>query len=175
MERRDRDIAFIHLIQKPVSLVYGQLEYLSGSENIDVSTRPVVFRNLVGDNTYMQIVCDLAEAASFTIQFAKTGQQALTLRYVTQTEEFHLSRTGFGYPSTGDERQPLNSRAVRVPLVNDQLILEIFRDTSAIEVFINGQETMTATFYEIEKGHDIVFSAEGHAKIGSFETGRVRV
>lgn len=163
------------LIQKPVSLVYGQLEYLSGSENIDVSTRPVVFRNLVGDNTYMQIVCDLAEAASFTIQFAKTGQQALTLRYVTQTEEFHLSRAGFGYPITGDERQPLNSRAVRVPLVNDQLILEIFRDTSAIEVFINGQETMTATFYEIEKGHDIVFSAEGHAKIGSFETGRVRV
>ena len=62
-----------------------------------------------------------------------------------------MDRQKLGRELTGAEEDPLNVRKVEVPLIDNQLVLEIFRDTSSIEVFINGLEVMTATFYELEK------------------------
>ena len=85
-----------------------------------------------------------------------------------------MSRKDFGYSIVGSEAEQLVERQVKIPLVNQQLVLEIFRDTSSIEVFLNALETMTMTFYEIESGKDIVFSSEGQAIISSMEIGRVK-
>nr|WP_241747524.1 GH32 C-terminal domain-containing protein [Enterococcus faecium] len=52
-------------------------------------------------------------------------------------------------------------------MIDNQLVLEIFRDTSSIEVFINGLEVMTATFYELEKARDI-FSFDRRKSYSSF-------
>lgn len=163
------------LVQRPVSEVYSQLTYQYGIENIQVEDRPVVFHHLIKDNTYLQIIADLSESDHFEIQLAKEGKQKLTLSYKKETSLFTLSRQGFGYEIVGEEAEPLNERSVPISLVNQQLVLEIFRDTSSIEIFINGQETMTATFYEIEKGTDLAFLSEGKTLIGSFETGSILV
>lgn len=163
------------LIQRPVSEIYSQLTYQSGIENILVADKPVIFHHLMADNTYLQIVANLSKAQTFDIQLAKSEIGHLTLNYDKEQSTLTMDRSNIGYMLIGSEKEPLTKRSVKVPLVNDQLILEIFRDTSSIEVFANGQETMTATFYEIEKGLDIAFSSIGETIIGSFETGKVRI
>lgn len=163
------------LVQRPVSEVYSQLEYQYGSENIQVKEEPVVFHRLIGDNTYMQVVADLSKAQSFTIQFAKNETEHLRLTYGTAEETMTFSRKDFGYEIKGREPEIVDTRTFPVALVNQQLILEIFRDTNSIEVFVNGQEVLSATFYEKEKGTDLVFVSEGQTRIGSFEVAKVKV
>lgn len=163
------------LVQRPVSEVYSQLEYQYGSENIQVTDHPVVFHRLIKDNTYMQVVADLSEAKSFTIQLAKQQKQHLYLNYQTDTSTFTFSRKDFGYEIKGAENETIDTRSFPVDLVNHQLILEIFRDTNSIEIFVNGQEVQTATFYEIEKGTDLFFISEGKTRIGSFEIASIKV
>lgn len=162
------------LIQKPVSNVYECLEYQYGTENIKVCEEPVVFRQVVSDNCYMHLVCDLSQTKKLTIQFAKSNQQWLEISYDTKTELLTMSREQIGYPIAGSEAEQLVQRQVKVPLINQQLVLEIFRDTSAIELFVNALETMTMTFYEIEKGRDLAFQCDGEVTIGSFEVGQVK-
>lgn len=163
------------LIQKPVSDYYSELEYLYGSENISVGQKPVAFHKLIKDNTYVHLVVDLSETSNFDIHFAKSKNEGILFNYDTRTSEFSISRETIGHKIAGSEVQPLNKRKVKVPLIDNQLVLEIFRDTSSVEVFINGLETMTSTFYEIDKGEDIVFVASETAFIGSFEVGRVKI
>ncbi|MBP1040992.1 glycoside hydrolase family 32 protein [Vagococcus sp. BWB3-3] len=163
------------LIQKPVSDYYRELEYLYGFENISVEAKPVTFHKLIKDNTYLHLVVDLSQTASFEIHFAKSKNEGIIYSYDATTSEFSLSREKSGYQITGKEAQPLNKRRVKVPLIDNQLVLEVFRDTSSVEVFINGLATMTSTFYEIEKGEDISFVASEKAVIGSFEVGRVKI
>ena len=162
------------LVQKPVSTIYSQLEYKYGFENVEVHQKPVQFRQVVKDNTYVQLVVDLSNAESLSIQFAKSKKEAINLHYDSQSQIFTMSRKDFGYSIVGSEAEQLVERQVKIPLVNQQLVLEIFRDTSSIEVFLNALETMTMTFYEIESGKDIVFSSEGQAIISSMEIGRVK-
>lgn len=162
------------LIQRPVSEVYSQLEYEHGIENLEVGSQPVIFHHLIKDNTYMQIVADLSEASQFSIQFAKQAEQYLRLNYETESSTFTFSRKNFGYELKGAEKQPVDTRQFPVELVNQQLILEIFRDTNSIEIFVNGLEVISATFYEIEKGSDLVFHSEGKTMIGSFETAIIK-
>lgn len=163
------------LIQKPISDYYGQLEYLYGSENIRVDNKPVTFHKLVRENTYMHLVVDLSKTTLFNIYFAKSTTESLLFSYNSDTSEFTLSREKIGYLMKGAEVKPLNKRSVKVPLIDNQLVLEIFRDTSSIEVFINGVETMTSTFYETQKGEDISFVASESAIIGSFEIAQIKV
>lgn len=162
------------LIQRPVSEVYSQLEYQYGSENIQVTEQPVVFHHLIKDNTYMQVVADLSEAQRFTIQLAKQESEHLSLNYETTTSMFTFSRKNFGYEIKGGEQEIIDTRSFPIELVNQQLILEIFRDTNSIEVFVNDQEVLSATFYEKEKGTDLVFVSEGKTHIGSFEVAKVK-
>lgn len=162
------------LVQRPVSEVYSQLEYRYGSENIQVTKEPVVFHHLIRDNTYMQVVADLSQAQSFTVQLAKKESQYLSLKYETTSTIFTFSRKNFGYEIKGGEPEIIDTRSFPVELVNQQLILEVFRDTNSIEVFVNGQEVLSATFYEKEKGADLVFFSEGKTRIGSFEVAKVK-
>ncbi|WP_251870158.1 glycoside hydrolase family 32 protein [Enterococcus italicus] len=162
------------LIQKPVSLIYGDIEYQYGFENIEVSNYMVIFKKVVHDNTYMHLVADLSESQSFTMEFAKNTKEAIICHYEVEGNLFSISREKVGHEIIGDEKPSLNKRTVEAPLVSNQLILEIFRDTSSLEFFINGVESMTLNFYEIEKGNDLSFNAVGKATIQSFEIGEVK-
>lgn len=164
------------LVQNPLSDYYNQLERLYEFENIVVDNcLPVNFHKMVKDNTYIKLVIDLSETTVFDISFAKSKNESLLLRYNTHTSEFTFSRENVGYYIKGAEKNPINKRSVKVPLIDNQLILEIFRDTSSIELFINDLKIMTSTFYEIEKGTDISFIASEKAWVNSFEVGQIKV
>ena len=171
---RELHIRDQHLLQKPLTTIYRDLEYSYGSENIEVTNQPVAFHKLVQENTYFQAVIDLTAAQRFEINFAKSHSGCLKMTYDRAATTFTLSRKQMGYVITGDEPGAHDSRSVVVPLINDQLVIEAFRDTSSIEVFINGLQAMSMTFYEIERGEDIEFTATGQARIISFEIGRVK-
>ncbi|HFQ0219619.1 TPA: GH32 C-terminal domain-containing protein, partial [Enterococcus faecium] len=162
------------LVQKPISTVYSHLVYQQGSENIAVTDTSVVFRNALSDSSYLHLVADLEKAEVFTIELLRSKTDCLKLAYDTATQVFELDRQKLGRELTGAEEDPLNVRKVEVPLIDNQLVLEIFRDTSSIEVFINGLEVMTATFYELEKARDILFHSIGESRIQAFETASVK-
>lgn len=162
------------LLQKPISLVYGQLEYQQGLENIALSETPTVFRKALKAADYIHLVADLSEANYFSLDLLRSKNQALNLNYDVKEELFHVDRHNFGREILGSEIEPVNDRKVKVPLIDGQLVLEIFRDTSSLEVFINGLEVITATFYETEKGEDIAFTADGNSRILAFETATIK-
>lgn len=162
------------LVQKPISTVYSHLVYQQGSENIAVTDTSVVFRNALSDSSYLHLVADLEKAEVFTIELLRSKTDCLKLTYDTAKQVFELDRQKLGRELTGAEEESLNVRKVEVPLIDNQLVLEIFRDTSSVEVFINGLEVMTATFYELEKARDILFHSIGESRIQAFETASVK-
>lgn len=162
------------LVQKPVSTVYSQLIYQQGTENIQVGETPVVFRNALSDQTYLHLVADLSHGEVFQIGLMSSAKEALQLTYDVFSETFEMNRENFGRPLIGSEKVPVNSRKVKVPLIDGQLVLEIFRDTSSLEIFINGLEVMTGTFYEVVKGRDLVFSGVGDMRILALETAAIK-
>lgn len=162
------------MVQKPISTVYSHLVYQQGSENIAVTDTSVVFRNALSDSSYLHLVVDLEKAEVFTIELLRSKTDCLKLTYDTAKQVFELDRQKIGRELTGAEEDPLNVRKVEIPLIDNQLVLEIFRDTSSVEVFINGLEVMTATFYELEKARDILFHSIGESRIQAFETASVK-
>ncbi|UJF16106.1 glycoside hydrolase family 32 protein [Jeotgalibaca sp. MA1X17-3] len=163
------------LIQRPVSNIYSSLEYYTGIENVVIENRTVNYRNVFFDNSYMHMVLDVSQTDEMTIRLAKNSKSSLALMYDKETEILSFDRKNFGYNIKGSESEQLTSRQTHVPMINGQLVLEIFRDTSSIEIFANGLKTMTFTFYEIEKGKDISFEAKGLLQIGSLEMGSVKI
>ncbi|MHC5248494.1 glycoside hydrolase family 32 protein [Enterococcus sp. LJL90] len=161
------------LIQKPISEIYANIEYLYGVENLVVAGEALRLKKIMGDNTYLQLVCDLSASQGFVLELAKNQESAIRLSYDKGSEILTLSRENFGYELLGAEKEPLVSRSVQVPLINQCLTLEIFRDTASLEIFANALETLTMTFYEKTAGQEMAFEAEGQLTIQSLEIGRV--
>uniref|UniRef100_UPI00403F9110 glycoside hydrolase family 32 protein n=1 Tax=Candidatus Enterococcus willemsii TaxID=1857215 RepID=UPI00403F9110 len=112
------------------------------------------FANVVKEQQYVHAVVEINEQQEFTFAYAKNGDEALKISYQAATEMLTVSRETIGYPIKGIEETHLVERKMRVSPVDGQLDLELFRDTSSLEVFANGQ-TMSFTFFEKVKGTDI--------------------
>ena len=91
------------------------------------------------------------------------------------TQELTLSRREMGDPITGIEKPSLESRTMICQEEQEELVLEIFRDTSSIELFVNKGQTMTFTFYEKEVGKDLVVQSKGNTRLKHFEIGTIQV
>lgn len=162
------------LIQTPVEEIRAAVQIKETYQELPLSTQSVVLDDVIEDNTYLKIVCDLSQANSWQLDLLRNNNQSLRLSYDKQTESFTLSRNNFGYPIKGDEQPILEERSMLVPLVEDRLEVELFRDTSALELFVNEQETMTMTFYEKEKSKELAISVEGQGKIEHLEIGGIQ-
>ena len=172
---RELQIKDRHLIQKPVNASYSNLKDQFSLENIVVGQYPIIFHNVARDNEYICLTVNLADTEYFEMRYPYNGENGLKLAYDVRTETFTFSREGFGYLIKGNEKVMPDTRTVKVPLVYNQLVLEVFRDTSSIEIFINGKKTVTATFYEKMISKDILFAAKGRAVIKSLKDGSVNV
>lgn len=51
--------------------------------------------------------------------------------------------------------------------------LECFRDTASLELFVNGTQTMTTTFYERQEKHDVTLHVVGTGIIKEIITGEI--
>lgn len=163
------------LIQKPVSDIYNSLEDSIKLENVTLQDDTFTLRNAASDNSYLRMELDAKHADEVLIRFAQNTTSSLVIRYDTSKQELTLSREEFGHNIVGSESQQLTSRQMSVPLTDKKLVLEIFRDTSSIELFANEERAMTFTFYEEEKGSDLSIRSKGTVKIEALDLGSVQV
>lgn len=65
-------------------------------------------------------------------------------------------------------------RKVQIPMIDKKLEIEIFRDTTSVEVFINDTTTITTTFYETEVGKDLSFTSKENVKLSEVKIGTIK-
>ena len=109
------------------------------------------------------------------MQLAKNDESALVLSYQKEQQLLTLSRENFGHEIIGNEEPVLVSRSMIVPAIDQQIALELFRDTSSLEVFVNKAQSMTLTFYEMQKGQDVVFKSQGTTCLTHIKKGHLLV
>lgn len=163
------------LVQKPVSDIYHSLGESLQLENVTVQDDALKFLNVAADNCYLRLALAVDQCEELQIRFAQNATSSLTIQYNTSKQELTFSRKEFGHNIVGSESRQLTSRQMHVPLRDNKLVLEIFRDTSSLELFANDELAMTFTFYEDEKGADLAIQAKGTLKIESLALGSVQV
>lgn len=60
-----------------------------------------------------------------------------------------------------------------VDLRDSKLQIEMFRDTSTMEIFVNRQQTISMTFYDNKKGGDIQIELGNQSKLIQFSNGKI--
>lgn len=161
------------LVQTPPQGIYQTFEETLSMEEQTIPSGQIVFADSVLNQQYVQFAIEVAEQQKITFSYAQ-GNEALRLEYDATTALLSFSRAGVGYDLKGIEKTQLTKREVRVPLVDNQLKIEIFRDTSSIEIFTTTGETMTFTFYEQEQGKDMQLKTnDGPLVIRSFASGKI--
>ena len=68
----------------------------------------------------------------------------------------------------------LTQRMLPVALENNELILELIRDTASIEVFTHDGQTMTMTFYEETPGEGSLFEIAGSCIINKVQVSSIQ-
>lgn len=163
------------LVQKPVEFVYETITLDQEISEQVVADTKVIMTDIFNDNSYLSFKAVLKEASSFDMQLAKNDTSALMLSYQKEQQLLTLSRKNFGHAITGNEDPVLVSRSMIVPLIDQQLTFELFRDTSSLEVFVNETQSMTLTFYEAQKGQDVVFESQGATRLTHIKVGHLLV
>ena len=136
-------------------------------------TEPVYYKNqkingtkelaqIFGDAFEMELQVDLTNAKSFSIKLRVSETQETTITYDKITNTLKLNRD----KSSNPKYQITGEREASLPLNNHQLKLQIFVDTSSVEIFANdGAIAMSSRIYPDKGSTDIFFAADGYAQI----------
>lgn len=161
------------LIQTPPKAIYDEFEEIISIEDQMIASGQISFADSVFNQQYIQLIVDIIEGQKITFLYAQ-DKESLRLEYDMSTSLLSFSRENMGYDIKGIEKKQLTKREVRIPLMDNQLKLEIFRDTSSVEIFTATGETMTFTFYEKEKGnHMHLQTSEGPLVIQKFKSSKI--
>ncbi len=170
---RELHIKEERLMQRPVDFIQKEIiidekisEQLVNGSDFELTSN-------FGDNAVLKFVADLTDATKLRVQLAKNETGSLLLTYEKASQLLTICRADFGYAITGAEKPTLTKRSLVVPLVAERLQLEIFRDTSSLEIFVNNEKAMTITFYEIEKGSKIVINSQGQTQLSTITLGHI--
>ena len=155
---RELSVDKLRLVQKPVPV-----KLQPKTQRITVSgDKTVLFKDLMTDSCYLKFELDISKTSQVLIALLKSEKSALKLSFDVDTQILTFDRTDFGLPLVGQEQSPLNRRHIKLSLADSEwLIIEIYKDTSSIEIFLNGGVALTATFYEIEKSQAISICTDG--------------
>lgn len=129
------------------------------------------FNNVKGSVYEIETEVDLAKANSFTLKFRVSDTQETVLTYNKETQTLILNRDKSSATTLGITGE----REVHLPLIKNEagenlLKLRIFVDKSSIEIFANdGQAVLSARIYPNKNSNDIKISADGIAKIKTFD------
>lgn len=119
------------------------------------------FKGIKGDAIELEVLVNLKESQTFSIDLFKSDSNQTTLTYNKENQYFTFDRRESGIELVGNNNHETNSgiRRKKICLSNNTLKLNIFLDKSSIEVFINDGETvMTSRVYP--EGDDIEFYAD---------------
>lgn len=110
----------------------------------------------------MDLTADLSHAKTFSIKLRASENQETVITYDKETQKLKLNRD----KSSIEKYNITGEREAQLPLINNTLKLQIFVDKSSVEIFANdGQVAMSSRIYPKEESIDILFSANGEAKI----------
>lgn len=91
----------------------------------------------------------------FELKLVASLHEEISLSY--DTKKLRLSRVNSGHRIIGNEGDDYTSRSI---VIHEDLDLEIFIDTSSIEVFINDTYTMTFLFFKKEKDRNFFLKGD---------------
>lgn len=156
----------LHLInnkvyQKPVEelklLRKNELCY----ENVEVNNEEIELEGIEGDALELSVELEIenAEEFGFKLRCSEDMEQYTLLSYNTTFQKFTLNRNKSGKGYGGIRRCSLENKK--------ELKLNIFIDTSSIEIFINdGEEVFTGRIYPDKESKKIkLFSNNGSVRI----------
>lgn len=160
------------LVQKPVSGIERYLAPVQEIKTLDIQDT-YQLSDCLADASYVRMTLDLAQTNYFFIKIFGNDSNFLEIRYNRQETLLTIDRSQMEIGITGKESRIMTSRSAVVPLKDNQLCLELFKDTASLEIFANEQVSLTSTFYTTEKLTDLLLESVGSTRINSLEVGRV--
>ncbi|MGX7197136.1 GH32 C-terminal domain-containing protein [Enterococcus olivae] len=115
----------------------------------------------------------LGDSEKVQIFYAKDKEVSFEISYDSQQQLLTVSRENIGYEINGIEETHLTKRQMPVDLRDSKLQIEMFRDTSTMEIFVNRQQTISMTFYDNKKGGDIQIELGNQSKLIQFSNGKI--
>lgn len=157
-----------YLVQTPIKAIenyYTTTEELNNIAFVDATVRFASFEGQVG---VLEIVADLSEAQTFSLELRASANNKTVITYDVASEEIKFDRSESGYVITGAEGE-LFYRKTTAPLLDGKLKLEIYKDSSSVEVFVNdGVESFTAVIYPLDDAAElIIFGGRGRVLLES--------
>lgn len=157
-----------HLVQTPISAIenyYASTNTLSNVSYVDANIR---YGAIEGEVAVLEIAADLSQATTFTVQLRASANNRTVLSYDVASEEIDLSRKDSGYEIIGSEGE-LYHRKVKAPLIDGKLKLQIFLDSSSVEVFVNGGvESFSTLIYPLDDpARLVIFGGTGKVLLES--------
>lgn len=117
------------------------------------------FADIYGDCYELNTTVDLTKANEFVLKLRVSDTEETVLTYNKTTQILKLNRDKSGKALNG-------SREVVINLVNDKLSLQIFSDTSSLEIFVNGGErVLSSRIYPSKEAKGIVFKSDDLANL----------
>lgn len=153
---RELELVADKLYQRPVE----ELKHLRKNErsyrDITIDNDTVELQNINGDVLELLIEFELEDAVEYGVKLraSEDGKEETVLSYNRQSKKFEFNRERSGKSLGGIRRCDFEDRKT--------LKLNIFMDTSSIEVFINeGEEVFSARVYPDKNSRGIKFFAKG--------------
>lgn len=111
------------------------------------------------NGTAYELECEIShfDAERFGIEFRTGGEEKTVLQYDRLQQKLILDRTSSGAPMGG-----MNGTVRQCTLNGDRIKLQLFVDTSSVEIFVNdGEEVFTSRIFPSPESTGIRFFASG--------------
>lgn len=160
------------LVQTPIKDIYGYIDY-DESQLSDIESSTYIFKESSYDQQYLKAIFTLGDSENIQIFYAKDKETSFEISYDSQQQLLTVSRENIGYEINGIEETHLTKCQMPVDLRDSKLQIEMFRDTSTMEIFVNRQQTISMTFYDNKKGGDIQIELGNQSKLIQFSNGKI--
>ncbi|MGO2100719.1 glycoside hydrolase family 32 protein [Vagococcus salmoninarum] len=159
-----------YLVQEPISFLTNRLEVEKDIKEVSLREDYYLVDGFVKSGK-IDLVLELQ--ADLEIKLGGADEY-LSLFYDFKEETLVFDRRKSGFELVGAEKEPLNIRRVKCPLVNQELQLSLYSDISALEIFTSEGKTVTSTFYKKGHDYDLMISQSPNGKIKTLKISRLK-
>lgn len=158
------------LLQEMIPTLYDYLELEKEVSNVVIEEFiPYELENVIKKNTYINLRVDLSETKVMTLHLSNKQSEKIELILDVASGIFSVNREHTGFFIKGIEEEILLERSMYIPLNKENVQIEILRDTSSVEVFIDKKYALTVTFYEKNSYENWEMNAVGKIEVRALE------
>lgn len=154
------------LVQEPVEEIY---DYLSNKKekNVKIINGEFDLENSLSKQTYFCLELSTDKLTRADLQLFRNDDKSeyLSISYLKNENLVIFSREKGGYRISGKEDPSFSERVMMVPNNNNELKIEIFRDTSSIEIICNDTYTSSNTFFLKDNGKQCILKINGETTL----------